>query len=181
MDQSNISTLAAPELQGMQKMLGHHRHRHMGMSQRIDKMESAINQAATDGKLTSDQATAMIKTLDDIKSLLANTKSTRTPLTDDQRHQIHQAMKDIGKQLFSALNPARDATPATPNNGIADLFSKIDANGDGTLDKDEFTNFVKSLKDNSNGLADTYNPSSYNQKGTLTISIMQQTTISITA
>jgi hypothetical protein len=177
MDVTNVTSTST---QGAQQAQGHHHHHRMSMSQRVDKMESLIDQAVKDGKLTDDQATSMKKQLDDIKSTLSNAKTSGTALTDDQRKQIGQEMHDIGKQLFSAVNPGQGSAPgAAPN--ASDLFSKMDANGDGKIDKDELTSFINQMNASGKSLGGYFNPSSYNQQGNLSVSTTQQSTISITA
>ena len=166
-------------LQGTQEAQGHHHH-HMTMSQRVDKMESLIDQAVKDGKLTDDQATAMKKQLDDIKTTLANAKTSGTPLTEDQRKEVRQEMQDIGKQLFSAINPPQNTPVAAPTSS-ANLFAKLDTNGNGTIDQNEFSAFMDQLKSNPQSLIDAFSPTAYNQQGNITVSVMQQSTISINA
>jgi polyhydroxyalkanoate synthesis regulator phasin len=177
-DMAALDVTSTTDLQGTQQTQGHHHH--MSMSQRVDKMESLIDQAVKDGKLTDDQATQMKKQLDDIKTTLANAKTSGTPLTDDQRKQIRQDMQSIGKQLFSAINPPQNA-PAAASTASANLFSKIDANGDGNIDQNEFSAFMDQLKNNPQSLVDAFSPTAYNQQGSITISTMQQSTISISA
>ena len=172
----DVTGTTAPDSQQVQGR----QHHHMSMSQRIDNMESLIDQAVKDGKLTDDQATQMKKQLDDIKTTLANAKSSGTPLTDDQRNQIRQDMQGIGKQLYAAINPAQNTSAAAPT-AAAGLFSKIDTNGDGTIDQNEFAAFMDQFKNNPQALVDAFNPTSYNQQGSTTVSVVQQSTISINA
>jgi polyhydroxyalkanoate synthesis regulator phasin len=171
---SALDVTTTVDSQGTQQAQGHHHH--LSMSQRLDKMESAIDQAVKDGKLTDDQATQMKKQIDDIKTTLAGAKTSGTPLTDDQRRQIRQEMQGIGKQLFSATNPGQGPQGA---GSASDLFSKIDANGDGKIDKNELADFLSKISDNGPGGAQ--NPTSYNQQGSITVSVIQQSTITINA
>jgi polyhydroxyalkanoate synthesis regulator phasin len=144
-------------------------------------MESLIDQAVKDGKLTDDQATQMKKQLDDIKATLADAKTSGTPLTEDQRNQIRQEMQDIGKQIGMALKPAEQNPVQAAPNQLSGLFSMLDANGDGTIDKNEFSSFMDQLKSNPQSLIDAFGSAGYNQQGSVTVSVMQQSTISINA
>jgi hypothetical protein len=177
MDSANSTSAAS---QGIQQVP---RHRHMSMSQRIDQMSSMIDKATSDGKLTADQATEMKKQLDEIKTMLADAKTSGIPLTEDQRRQIRDEMKTVGKQLYST---AGNPPPASTSNfesatAVNNLFAKIDANGDGTIDKDEFADFVKKLKENTNGLADYLRKATYDQAGNLSITMTQASSLSIQA
>lgn len=170
----------ATVVQGTQQAQGHRHHR-MSMSQRVDNMESFIDQAVKDGKLTDDQATQMKKQLEDIKTTLADAKTSGTPLTEDQRTTIRQEFQSIGKQLGMAIKPPeRNPAQAEPN-AVSNLFSKLDATGDGTIDKNEFSSFMDQLKNNPQSHIDAFSPGGYNQQGSMTVSVMQQSTISINA
>jgi Ca2+-binding EF-hand superfamily protein len=181
MDISNVGSAAS---QGVQQLQGHHHHR-MGMSQRLDKMESAIDQAVTNGNLTDDQATQMKKMLEDIKKTLADAKTSGTPLTSDQLKEIRKELQDIGKQLFSAIKSTQGSTTAAPD-PVAELFKKIDADSNGSIDKNELTDFVNQLKNhgaNPTAANETATPATYNQKGSFSFSMSMsyQSTISYSA
>lgn len=107
-------------------------------------MESTIDDAVKAGKLTDDQAAQMKKKLDSITEAL-NQKQTGSgaQLTSDDLQQIKAAFQDVRKQLFDALHP-QGSTSAT--NSIGDyLFKKMDANGDGIVDKNEFFTFINQM------------------------------------
>jgi hypothetical protein len=128
--------------QGVQ---GHHHHHHhkKNMTDMISNMENTIDEATKEGKLTGDQAAQMKKELDDISEALQQGQSgTGTQLTADDLQKIRDQFHDIRKQLFDAINPQG---PASPYNGMDNLFSQVDANGDGNIDKDEFSTFISLL------------------------------------
>jgi polyhydroxyalkanoate synthesis regulator phasin len=122
----------------------HHHHHHKSMADMISKMESIIDDAAKAGKLTDDQATQMKKELDSItETLKQGQSSSGAELTPDDLQNIRTEFQDVRRQLFDALNPQKSTSAP---NGIGDaLFKKMDANGDGTIDKNEFSTFINAL------------------------------------
>jgi polyhydroxyalkanoate synthesis regulator phasin len=136
---SNSQVMNTP-IQGVQ---GHHHHHHKSMANMISKMESTIDDAVKAGKLTNDQATQMKKELDSITATLnkSQTSSGAQPTSDDLQ-QIRTEFQDVRKQLFDALNP--QGMTATSNR-IDSLFKKIDTNGNGVVDQNEFSTFISTL------------------------------------
>jgi hypothetical protein len=179
-------TTGSSEIQGVG---GHHRHHHMSMSDRVDKMESAIADALKAGTLTSDQASAMKKELDDVKSKLGIDQSGQTgsmaQLSEDDRKKVRDEMHDVAQQLFAALN-SQDSTQAAPStsstNQLSNLFAKIDANGDGKIDKSEFTNFSNNLASSAGGAGDTGGLGLYGRQGSFSMTTtVYQSQINIVA
>ena len=134
-----VSQVTSDSTQGVQ---GHHHH-HRSMADMISKMESAIDDALKAKTLTEDQAGQMKKELDSIAQTLQQGQSSGTQLTSDQLQQIRTEFQDVRKQLFDALNPKAETTTS---NGIGSLFQKIDANGDGVVDQNEFFTFISTLE-----------------------------------
>ena len=154
MDISQVmsSSLSNSAVQGVQ---GHHHHHKKSLADMINDMESEIDNATKSGKLTSDQASAMTKVLDDIKNTLAQAQSNSTSqtsgvtqLSSDDREKIRKELQDIGKQLFQALN-SQSASSTQQNNGVDAIFKAMDANSNGSISKDEMTNFLSSLTSNA--------------------------------
>lgn len=109
----------------------------------ISVMESAIENAAEEGKLTDDQVSQMKEKLDSIiETLTRGQTSSGGQLTSDDLQMIRAEFHDVRKQLFDALNP-KGSTLAS--NGIDKLFKQMDANGDGAIDQNEFSTFIDSL------------------------------------
>jgi polyhydroxyalkanoate synthesis regulator phasin len=132
----------------------HHHHHHKSMANMISDMESAIDDAVKTGKLTDDQATQMKKELDDITKALTNSQassgtqgSSGTQPTSEDLQKIRTEFQDVRKQLFDALNSqASNLQGTTPvSNGVENLFKLIDANGNGTINENEFFTFINSL------------------------------------
>ena len=136
------SQVTNTDIQGVQGH--HHHHHHKSMTDMISKMESAIDDAVKAGKLTDDQATQMKEELDSItETLKQGQSSSGAQLTSEDLQKIRTEFQDVRKQLFDALNP-EGSTSAS--NGIGDaLFKKMDANGDGAVDKNEFSTFINTL------------------------------------
>jgi EF hand len=191
MDNSQL-TIASLSSQSVQGTQGHHHHHHKSIADQIKDMESTINNLASSGKLTSDQASAMTKELDDIKNTLNPTSSatggastsptggsaSTTQLSADDRQKIKKELQDIGKQLFQALNPQSSASPqAQQSSGVDAIFKALDTNGDGSISKDELTSFLSNLTsgaaNNTNGLA--AGSFTYSEQATFSISESQST------
>lgn len=150
----------------------------------INDMESAINNATKSGTLTSDQASALTKMLDDIKNTLANAQSSGSSqtggvsqLSSDDRDKIRKELHDIGKQLFAALNSQNSASSTQQSNGVDAIFKAMDANQDGSVSKNELTSFLNSqtsnATNNTNGLA--AGSFMYSEQATFSISESQST------
>jgi chromosome segregation ATPase len=178
--QLTIQSLSNQSVQGTQ---GHHHHHKKSIADQIKDMESTINNLASSGKLTSDQASAMTKELDDIKNTLNPTSSATsqtgnaTQLSADDRQKIKKELHDIGKQLFQALNPQSSASSTQQSNGVDAIFQALDTNGDGAISKDELTSFLSNLTsgaaNNANGLA--AGNFTYSEQATFSISESQST------
>jgi Ca2+-binding EF-hand superfamily protein len=127
-----------------QAVQGHHHHHHKrSMTDMISQMESTIADAAKEGKLTDDQATQMKKELDAIsETLRQGQSSTGAQLTSDDLQKIREEFHGLRKQLFDALNPQGSASTS---NGMDNLFKQLDVNGDGAIDKNEFSTFMSLL------------------------------------
>lgn len=188
MDLSQLSVSSATQsiygAQGTQSTQGHHHHHRPSISNQVSNLSSAINNAVNSGQLTSDQATSMEKELNDITQTLASaTQSSSTSttsqsgsstnqsglsqLSDSDRKKVMQELQDVRKQLFQALNPqAAGSASATSNSDqINSLFSAMDTNGDGTIDKSELTNYINQIENSSQGAADAFIGSLYNPQG----------------
>jgi hypothetical protein len=188
MDISQVmsSSQSSSAVQGTQ---GHQHHHKKSIADMINNLESAINDAAKSGALTSDQASAMTKELDDIKNTLNPTSSSAsqtngaTQLSADDRQKIKKELQDIGKQLFQALNSQSASAPssAQQSSGVDAIFKAMDTNQNGSVSKDELTSFLSSQTSNaanSNGLvASSF---TYSEQATLSIS-ETQSRFSVTA
>jgi hypothetical protein len=161
--QLTISLLSNQSVQGAQ---GHHHHQRKSIADMIKDMESAIDDATKSGKLTGDQASAMTKVLDDIKKMLSQAQSTgaaqtgggastsptgdATQLSADDREKIRKQLHDIGKQLFLALNSqSADSSTRRQSGAVDAIFKAMDANKDGSVNKNELTSFLSSLTANA--------------------------------
>jgi hypothetical protein len=153
MDNSQL-TISLVSNQSVQGAQGHHQHPRKSIADMIKDMESAIDDATKSGKLTGDQASAMTKVLDDIKKMLSQAQSTGatgdvTQLSADDREKIRKQLHDIGKQLFQAFNSQR-ADSSTRQSGAVDaIFKAMDANKDGSVNKNELTSFLSGLTANA--------------------------------
>jgi polyhydroxyalkanoate synthesis regulator phasin len=186
MDISQItgSTQSNSAVQGVQ---GHQHHR-KSIADMIKDMESAIDNAAKAGKLTSDQATAMTKELDDIKQMLSQAQSGGSAqtggamqLSADDRQKIRKELHDIGKQLFQALNPQESTQQTQQSSAIDSIFKAMDANQDGNISKDELTSFLSSLTSNASNASGLVSSNfTYSEQATLTIN-QTQNAFSVTA
>jgi ribosome-binding ATPase YchF (GTP1/OBG family) len=155
MDNSQL-TISLVSNQSVQGAQGHHQHPRKSIADMIKDMESAIDDATKSGKLTGDQASAMTKVLDDIKKMLSQAQSTgpaqtggATQLSADDREKIRKQLHDIGKQLFQAFN-SQSADSSTRQSGAVDaIFKAMDANKDGSVNKNELTSFLSGLTANA--------------------------------
>lgn len=117
-------------------------------------MGSAIDNAVTAGTMTSDQAAALKKELADVTQILGQatqaastgTSSSQTgqtnplsQLSDADRQKVFSELQDVRKQLHAAMGPS------SANNEAGNLFSQIDTDGNGSISKDEFTQFLAQM------------------------------------
>jgi len=166
MDVSNVAS-GTMQLQGI---FGQHHRHHGSLADMIDQLKSTIDDAAKAGKLTDDQAADMKKTLDDIAELLKQNGSGAQVSADD-RHQIRNELREIGKQLFAALS-SQDAPSATSGGQVDDLFKAMDANGDGSIDKNELSGYLSQSADGNGALAGVSNGAGvYTQQASMSFSI----------
>ena len=146
----------------------------MTIGDRLSKMESAIDDAVASGALSGDQAVQMRKELDDIAKILthnshkqngaSNQSESSTQLPANDREKIRSHLRDLEKQLFSALNPqgATEAPAAAARRASVeanDLFKAMDTNRDGKIGKDELTTYVNKTAD------------FYGRQGSMTINV----------
>jgi len=201
MDVSQVTSasLSNPTVQGVQ---GHHHHR-KSMTDQLKDMQSAIDNAVKAGQLTSDQASAMTKELDDVKATLSQAQSSQTGSTDptsataggastsptggatqlsaSDRDKVRKEMHDVGKQLFQALNPQSAASSTQQSSGVDAVFKALDTNGDGNISKDELSSFFTSLTSGTSGAGDAA-ASNYTYSGQATMTMIQmQSSFSVTA
>ncbi len=186
MDVSQVNnTLSNQNVQGVQ---GHHRHK-KGLGDMITDMQSAIDNAAKTGKLTSDQAAALSKQLDAIKKELSQAQASSssqsvnstqvanaTQPSSDYRQKIRKELHEVGKQLFEAIKSSDSASSTQQSNSLDSIFKAMDVNGDGSISKDEMKSFLTNLSANGdNGSSDTFTSLSftYSQQATMTMSQSQ--------
>ena len=139
----------------------------MSISDQVSQMGSAIDSALQAGTMTSDQAATLKKELADItqtpgqttqaaSSGTTNTGSTTTTsqtnplaqLSDADRKKILGELRDVRQQLYEANNPQGTGAASgvsSNNNTIANLFSQIDTDHNGTITKQEFMQFFAQM------------------------------------
>jgi hypothetical protein len=140
--------------------------------------------------MTDDQAAAIKKELDSISELLKNGQSASgssggntnavSQLSSDDRQNIRDVLKSIGKQLFASLS-AQSTQATSP---VDDLFAKIDTNGDKSISKNELTDFVSSMTQGGQNASDLFSkPQTYGQQGSFSLTMVSysQSTFSVTA
>jgi hypothetical protein len=140
---------------------GNNQHHRQSLSEAISTMQSRIDDAVDKGKLPDDLADAMKKVLDALAELLkkgqtgqgAQATNSEAQLSNDDRFHVKFQLREIGKQLFSALNPS-DSTPS-PTGQVDNLFKAVDANSDNKIDKGEFSKYLSSQTNSSGGLTGT--------------------------
>jgi EF hand len=161
-------------------MGGHHHHHHKSISDQVSQMGSAIDNAVKTGAMTSDQATSLKKELADITSTLGSasssgaTSSTSTTgqpgqsnalsaLSDSDRKKVLSELQDVRKQLHAsfAQSAGASSSASSGNDAVSQLFSQIDTNNDGSISKDEMTQFLAQVGANALG---------YNQTGSANVS-----------
>ncbi len=88
-------------------------------------------------------------------------------LSDADKKKVLDELHDVRKQLFGALNPqnAGSASPTSSSDQVNSLFSAMDSNGDGTIDKSELANYINQLENSQQGATDMLIGSFYNQQG----------------
>jgi hypothetical protein len=177
---SSITDLTGAATSGSTSVTGapHHGHHHKSISDQISQMGSAIDSAVTAGTMTSDQAAALKKELADVTQTLgqttpaaaggtsatgasstgATTQNAPTnplsQLSDADRQKVFTELQDVRKQLHAAMNPlgANAASgPANAGNTVNNLFSQIDTDNNGSISKDEFTQFLAQIGANALG------------------------------
>ena len=70
-------------------------------------------------------------------------------MVDNPHHATHQNSKILATQNSqndSSKNPKKKTRPFLTSSQLSDLFTRLDKNGDGELDLDEFTGIIKMLK-----------------------------------
>ena len=162
MDLSQVTGSSAQNVQGQ-----HHHHHHKSVSDQVSQMGSAIDSAVQAGTMTADQATSLKKELADVTQTLgqsstsASTASTSTTglsgqsnplsqLSDEDRKKVFSELQDVRKQLHAANSQAASGS-SSGSNAVGNLFSQIDSNGDGSISKDEFMQFLAQVGANSIG------------------------------
>jgi polyhydroxyalkanoate synthesis regulator phasin len=164
-DLTSAATTGSTNVQNVK----HHGHRHKSMADMVNDMQSGIDNAVKAGTMTADQATSLKKELADITQTLQSAQASTTgatgktnpmsQLSEADRKKVFSELQDVRKQLHAANNP-QDATVAATNsasnNAVSNLFSKLDTNNNGSIDKDEFTQFLAQVGANALG---------YNQQG----------------
>jgi polyhydroxyalkanoate synthesis regulator phasin len=152
---------------------GHHHHHHKSVSDQVNQMGTAIDDAVKAGSMTSDQATSLKSELADITKILQSSSTSAatstsgqasqsnplSQLSDADRKKVFSELHDVRKQLYAASeSQASNASSGTSSNSDAvnQLFSQIDTNGNGSIDQAEFTQFLAQVGANALG---------YNQNG----------------
>ena len=139
----------------------------MSIADQVSQLGSAIDNAVKAGTMTSDQATTLKKELADITTILGqatqaagngttNTSATATTtqtnplaqLSDADKQKIFGELRDVRQQLYAANNPQGTGAASgasSNNNAIANLFSEIDTDHNGTITKQEFMQFFAQM------------------------------------
>jgi Ca2+-binding EF-hand superfamily protein len=144
-----------------------HKHR-LSLAEMLSQTQSTINDDLKAGKLTADQATALKKELDAIAKSLQDARTNGTQISADDRRKMRDELKKVGEDLENAVT-AEGKKDVAMNPGLDDLFKKIDTNGDGKIDNSELNNYLSQTAADSP--SDPLNASTYNQEGTLSISM----------
>jgi polyhydroxyalkanoate synthesis regulator phasin len=155
-----------------------HKH-HLSLAEMLAQMQSSVDDEVKAGKLTADQATALKKELDAIAKTLQDAKTNGTQISADDRRKMREQLKKAGQDLENAVT-AQAGKGVAMNQGLDDLFKKIDTNGDGQIDKNEMNNFLNQTA--SDSPSDPVSPETYNQQGILSISMtITETKLSLIA
>ena len=169
-DLTALSSAAASGSTNVQGMPHHGHHHQKSIADQVSKMSSAIDNAVQAGTMTSDQAATLKKELADVTQTLGqNTQAASatgstaqnsqtnplSQLSDADRKRIFGELQDVRQQLYAATNPQGTTGAASSasgnNNAIANLFSQIDADHNGTIDQNEFTQFLAQIGANALG------------------------------
>jgi hypothetical protein len=179
MDVSQLTGTTAAGSLGVQGMYGggHHHHHHKSIADQVNQLGTAIDKAVSTGAMTSDQATSLKSELADItKTLGLNSSSAATSttgttanasatgsssqsnplsqLSDADRKKVFGELQDVRKQVFAAFS-SQDADATTgassATDAVSSLFSKIDTDNNGSISKDEFTQFLAQIGANALG------------------------------
>jgi polyhydroxyalkanoate synthesis regulator phasin len=151
---------------------GHHHHHHKSVSDQVNQMGTAIDNAVKAGTMTSDQATSLKNELADITKTLSQTAQASSTsattatsttgqtsqtnplsqLSDADRKKVFGELQDVRKQLKAANSQSAESTgAANGSNAVSQLFSQIDSDGSGSIDQAEFTQFLAKIGANTLG------------------------------
>jgi hypothetical protein len=172
------STALSSGVQGMTGGGHHHRH-HKSISDQVNEMGSAIDDALKAGTMTSDQAASLKKELADISQIMnqnAQTSGTGTTgqstqsnslsqLSDADRKKVFSELQDVRKQLHAAFDTQSANASSGSTDAVSKLFSQLDTNNDGSISKDELTQFLAQIGANAIG---------YDQQGNANVSSSAQ-------
>jgi chromosome segregation ATPase len=151
MDPSLLAGLSGSS--GVQGMSGGHHHHRKSISDQVNQMGTAIDNALSAGTMTSDQASALKKELADITKTLAGAQTSSasstaqtnktnplSQLSEDDRKKIFSELQDVRKQLKAASSQASGADSGS--DAVSKLFSQLDTDANGAISKDEFKQFL---------------------------------------
>jgi hypothetical protein len=128
-----------------QAVHGRHPHHHKSIAEMISSLQSTIDDAAKTGKLTGSQATQMKTKIESITQTLNKSQAgSGAPMTPEDLQQIKTKLQEVRKELFDALNPQGAASPVSSGIGY-NLFKTLDTNGDGVVNKNEFSTFISTV------------------------------------
>jgi septal ring factor EnvC (AmiA/AmiB activator) len=182
MDLSQVTAMnsgLSPAVQGTNNA-SHHHHHHKSISDQVNQMNSAIDDAVKAGTMTSDQATSLKKELSDVTQILSQSAQTSntsnatsqsgptgqiSQLSDADRKKVFSELHDVRKQLWAANSPqASNAVSGSSTNSdaVTKLFSQIDTDNSGTIDQAEFTQFLAQIGANALGYSQNGNVGSAN-------------------
>jgi Ca2+-binding EF-hand superfamily protein len=179
MDLSQLTGTTAAGSLGVQGMSGggHHHHHHKSIADQVNSLGTAIDKAVSAGTMTSDQATSLKSELADITKTLGQTASSSTTastgttanasatgstsqsnplsqLSDADRKKVFGELQDVRKQVFAAFSALDvDANTGTSSAGdaVTKLFSMLDTDKNGSISKDELTQFLAQIGANALG------------------------------
>jgi Ca2+-binding EF-hand superfamily protein len=188
MDVSQLTGATASGSLGVQPMYGGgHHHHHKSIADQVNQLGTAIDKAVSTGTMTSDQAKSLKSELADItKTLGLNSSSSTTSstgttasasttgstsqsnplsqLSDADRKKVFSELQDVRKQVFAAFN-TQNTDASSSSSGSSDavnkLFSMLDTDNNGSISKDELTQFLAQIGANALG---------YNQQGNANVS-----------
>jgi len=166
---------------GVQKAGGGHHHHHKSVSDQVNQMGSAIESALQAGTMSGDQAASLKKELADVTQILSQNTQTAgstattsssgatsqssplSQLSDADRKKMFGELQDVRKQLHAISGTqGTSAASGMSNNSdaVSQLFSQIDSNNDGNIDKSEMTQFLANIGANALGYTSQGNASS---------------------